>query len=120
MALVGIPISPSFHFVAVMYIIRMVAMNSAWPILQSYSIGQVPEEHRSFTLSATNFCFNVPKGLTPGIAGYIYGFSLELPFFLCAFFYIISTITFFAFFKNKDDKGASCDEEAVKVGPEEE
>jgi MFS family permease len=120
MALVGIPISPSFHFVAVMYIIRMVAMNSAWPILQSYSIGQVPEEHRSFTLSATNFCFNVPKGLTPGIAGYIYGFSLELPFFLCAAFYTISTIMFFTFFKDKDDKGAPSDEKGANAGPEEE
>jgi MFS family permease len=103
-----------------MYIIRMVAMNSAWPILQSYSIGQVPEEHRSFTLSATNFCFNVPKGLTPGIAGYIYGFSLELPFFLCAAFYTISTIMFFTFFKDKDDKGAPSDEKRAIAGPEEE
>jgi MFS family permease len=120
MALVGIPISPSFHFVAVMYIIRMVAMNSAWPILQSYSVGQVPEEHRSFTLSATNFSFNVPKGLTPGIGGYIYGFSLELPFFLCAAFYTASTIMFFTLFKDRDDKEAPFDKEDASVGTEEE
>lgn len=119
-ALVGIPLSPSFHFVAVMYIIRMVAMNSAWPILQAYSVGQVPEEHRSFTLSATNFSFNVPKGLTPGLGGYIYGFSLDLPFFLCAAFYTISTMTFFAFFRNRDDKGAPQDSADVKGTAEEE
>jgi MFS family permease len=105
-ALVGIPLSPSFHFVAVMYVIRMVAMNSAWPILQSYSIGQVPKEHSSFTLSATNFCFNVPKGLTPGIAGFIYEYNLDVPFFICAAFYFVSTMLFFAVFKNRDDKGA--------------
>jgi MFS family permease len=118
-ALVGIPISPSFHFVAVMYVIRMVAMNSAWPILQSYSIGQVPKEHSSFTLSATNFCFNVPKGLTPGIAGYIYEYNLDLPFFICAAFYLISTMLFFLVFKNRDDKGAPLGHEE-DTGAEEE
>jgi len=120
MALVGIPISPSFHFVAVMYIIRMVAMNSAWPILQAYSVSRVPEEHRSLTLSATNFSFNVPKGITPGPGGYIWGFSLELPFFLCAAFYTASTILFFALFKDKDDKGTPSEGESPGGGPEEE
>jgi len=118
-ALVGIPISPSFHFVAVMYVIRMVAMNSAWPILQSYSIGQVPKEHCSFTLSATNFCFNVPKGLTPGIAGYIYEYNLEMPFFICAAFYLISTMLFFFVFKDKDDKGEPLSHENDKGAEEE-
>lgn len=118
-ALLGIPLSPTFHFVAVMYVIRMVAMNAAWPILQSYSIGQVPKEHSSFTLSATNFCFNVPKGLTPGIAGYIYEYNLELPFFICAAFYLVSTILFFLVFKDRDDKGAPFGHEEDK-GPEEE
>ena len=106
-ALIGIPISPSFHFVAMMYIIRMVSMNSAWPILQSYSIGRVPKEHSSFTLSATNFSFNVPKGLTPGIGGYIYEYNLELPFFICAAFYIVATILFFVSFRGSDDLGSS-------------
>jgi hypothetical protein len=110
-ALIGIPISPSFHFVAMMYIIRMVSMNSAWPILQSYSIGQVPKEHSSFTLSATNFSFNVPKGLTPGIGGYIYEYNLELPFFICAGFYIIATILFFFSFRGRDDLGSSKDDD---------
>jgi len=118
-ALLGIPLSPSFHFVAVMYVIRMVSMNAAWPILQSYSIGQVPKEHSSFTLSATNFCFNVPKGLTPGIAGYIYEYNLELPFFICAAFYLISTILFFLVFKDRDDIGAPLGHED-DTGPEEE
>jgi len=103
-ALVGIPISPSFHFVALMFLIRMVIMNSTWPILQSYSLSMVPKEHRSFTLSATNFSFNLPKGITPGIAGYIFAVNLELPFFICAAFYITATIIFFTVFGKQDDK----------------
>lgn len=103
-ALIGIPISPSFHFVALMYLIRMVVMNSTWPILQSFSLGRVPKEHGSFTLSATNFSFNVPKGLSPGIAGFIFEFDLELPFFICAGFYMMATIMFFLAFRRFDDR----------------
>jgi MFS family permease len=111
-ALVGIPLSPSFHFVALMFLIRMVVMNSTWPILQSYSLSRVPREHRSFTLSATNFCFNLPKGIAPGIAGFIYAVNLELPFFICAAFYTVATIVFFMAFRKHDDKvdvAASCE-----------
>jgi MFS family permease len=111
-ALLGIPLSPNFFLVSLMYLIRMVVMNSTWPILSSYSLSQVPSEHRSFTLSATNFSFNVPKGLTPGIAGFIYSFNLELPFFICAAFYTVATIIFYMAFRKRDDK-----EEPMEPGP---
>jgi MFS family permease len=111
-ALVGIPVSPSFYFVALMYLIRMVVMNSTWPILQSYSLSRVPKEHRSLTLSATNFSFNLPKGFTPGISGYIFAVNLDLPFFICAAFYITATVIFFAVFGKQDDTDDRRDEGA--------
>jgi MFS family permease len=103
-ALVAIPISPNFYFVAVAYITRMVLMNSTWPIFQSYSLSQVPAEHRSLTLSATNFSFNVMKAITPLVGGYLFAQSLELPFFITAILYTIATITFYVFFRKKDDR----------------
>ncbi|UCF07427.1 MAG: MFS transporter [Thermoplasmata archaeon] len=103
-ALVAIPISPNFYFVAVAYITRMVLMNSTWPIFQSYSLSQVPKEHRSLTLSATDFSFNVMKAITPLAGGFLFAQSLELPFFITALLYTIATITFFLFFRKRDDR----------------
>jgi MFS family permease len=104
MALIAIPVSGNFYIVAAMYTTRMVLMNASWPILSSYSINVVGEEHGSTCLSATRFSFDGLKGLTPGIAGFIYEWDLELPFFICAAFYAVATVIFFGTFRNKDDK----------------
>lgn len=103
-ALLAIPTSPSFHLVAVAYMIRMVLMNSTWPLFQSYSLSQMPREHRSLTISTTSFSFNSMKAVTPLAAGFIYSTNLELPFLICASFYIVATILFYLFFRRKDDK----------------
>ncbi len=103
LALIAIPISQSFWMVAVMYTIRMALMNSTWPILQSYSMGQVPKDHRSFTVSATSFSFDGPKAISPGAAGYMYDQNLDSPFFYCAVFYSLATLAFFKFFGRRDD-----------------
>jgi MFS family permease len=103
-ALVAIPVSPTFFFVAIAYITRMVLMNSTWPIFQSYSLSHVPAEHRSLTLSSTNFSFNSMKAITPLVAGYLFEISLEIPFFITAVLYIIGTVSFYIFFKGRDDR----------------
>jgi MFS family permease len=110
-ALLAIPISPSFYFVAVAYITRMVLMNSTWPIFQSYSLSQVPKEHRSLTLSATNFSFNVTKAITPLVGGYLFAQSLGLPFFITAILYAIATLTFYFLFRKRDDRETLPDED---------
>jgi MFS family permease len=106
-ALIAIPVSPNFFFVSMAYITRMVLMNSTWPIFQSYSLTQVPKEHRSFTLSSTNFSFNGARSITPIIAGYLFAWSLELPFFLTAILYTIATTSFYYFFRKRDDRISS-------------
>jgi len=66
----------------------------------------VPKEHRSLTISSTNFSFNGTRAITPIIAGYLFEWSLEVPFFLTAILYAIATITFYSFFKKSDDRRA--------------
>lgn len=103
-ALIAIPLAPTFQLVAIMYLVRMVLMNAGGPILQAYSVGMVPEEHRSLTLSSTGFVFSGLNSISPGIAGYIYERNINLPFFMCAILYTIATIIFFVYFRRKDDK----------------
>jgi hypothetical protein len=104
-SLLAIPVSPTFFFVAIAYITRMVLMNSTWPIFQSYSLGHVPPQHHSLTLSSIQFSFNSMKAITPLIAGYLFEISLEIPFFITAALYIVGTISFYIFFRGRDDKG---------------
>ncbi len=104
MALLAIPVSPNFLFVSAAYITRMVLMNMTWPIFQSYSLSQMPNEHKSFTLSSTSFSFNALRAITPFIAGYLYQQNLELPFLITAVVYAIATLGFYIFFRRKDDK----------------
>lgn len=103
MALVAIPASPNFIFVSIAYITRMVLMNMTWPIYQSYSLSQVPDEHRSFTISSTNFSFNGLRAVTPFIAGFLFEISLEVPFLITAVLYTIATTSFYLFFRGKED-----------------
>jgi MFS family permease len=103
-ALIAIPVSSNFFFVSAAYVTRMVLMNSTWPIFQSYSLSQMPPEHRSLTISSTDFSFNSMKAITPLIAGYLFEISLELPFLITAVLYIIATISFFSFFRKADDR----------------
>jgi MFS family permease len=79
-------------------------MNMTWPVFQSYSINQMPKEHRNFTISSTNFSFNGTKALTPLVAGYLFDLSLQIPFFITAGLYIVGTAAFYIFFKKKDDR----------------
>jgi MFS family permease len=113
-ALLAIPVSPTFFFVSIAYITRMVLMNSTWPIFSSYSLNQIPEQHRSFTLTSTNFSFNSMKAITPLIAGYLFNISLNLPFFITAVLYIIGTTSFYLFFRRKDDRKNESDISANK------
>jgi MFS family permease len=102
-ALLGIPASPNFVLVTIPYITRMVLMNMTWPVFQSYSISQMPKEHRNFTISSTNFSFNGTKALTPLIAGYLFEWSLQVPFLITAGLYIVGSAAFYIFFIKKDD-----------------
>ncbi|UCE37871.1 MAG: MFS transporter [Thermoplasmata archaeon] len=102
-ALLGIPVSPNFLFVTIPYMTRMILMNMTWPVSQSYSLSQMPDEHRSFTLSSVNFSFNGTRALTPLIAGYLFEMNLQLPFFITAGLYVVGTAAFYIFFRKKDD-----------------
>lgn len=103
-ALLGIPASPNFALVTIPYITRMVLMNMTWPVFQSYSLSQMPQEHRNFTISSINFSFNGTKALTPLIAGYLFDWSLQIPFLITAGLYIVGTAAFHLFFRKKDDR----------------
>lgn len=103
-ALLAIPASPIFTFAAVAHIARMVLMNSTWPIFNSYALSHVPKEHRSLTLSSTSFAFNSMRALTPLAAGYIFDISLALPFMITAVLYTIAIISFYLFFRRRDDR----------------
>ncbi len=103
-ALIMMPLSTSFYMLAAMYVMRMVLMNSTWPILQSFTLGLVPNEHRNLALGSLNFSFNLPKGISPAYAGYMFERDLDQPFFICAILYAWATIFFFLFFRRKDDR----------------
>jgi MFS family permease len=103
-ALLAIPASPIFTLAATAHVIRMVFMNSTWPIFNSYALGHVPKEHSSLTLSATGFSFNSMRALTPLIAGFIFNISLALPFMITAVLCTIAIIAFYLFFRRRDDK----------------
>jgi MFS family permease len=104
-ALLAIPASPIFTLAAMAHITRMVLMNSTWPIFNSYTLGHVPKEHTSLTLSSTSFSFNSMRAITPLAAGYLFGISLALPFLIAAVFYTIAVIAFYVLFIGKEEKG---------------
>lgn len=103
LALIAIPLSGNFYITAIMYTARMVLMNSSWPIWSAYAINKAGERYGATTMSTTQTCFNGLRSFTPAIAGYIYIMSWDLPFFICAAFYMAAASVTFAFFWDQDD-----------------
>lgn len=103
LVLICIPLSPTLLILTTMYIVRMILMNLAGPIYNSYAVNIVPREYKSLTLSATSFTFSLFNAISPVAAGYIYESNINLPYYICASLYISGSLIFFVYFRRRKE-----------------
>lgn len=88
----GLPIFTS------LYIFRTLMMNVSNPIQTSFELSLIAEEHRPFMSSLVSFSWTGLNSISTLIGGFLIMYSLNLPFFVTASFYLTSSVLYIIFF----------------------
>ncbi len=77
------PIFGSFYIAAVLFILRSVAINISWPILQSYMMGIVVEKERAAATGIATTAWGFANSIGTLVGGALLGVGfLSIPFFV--------------------------------------
>lgn len=103
--LLMIALIPNLTLVAIFYIVRQVLMNIASPIYTTFVMEAVPDKDKGTISGYITFIRGLGWAISSSYSGILmknYGYNF--PFFICFVFYLISTITFFSFFRGSEKK----------------
>lgn len=103
--LLMIALIPNLKLVAIFYIVRQVLMNIASPIYTTFVMEAVPDKDKGTISGYIVFIWGLGWAISSSYSGILmknYGYNF--PFFICFVFYLISTITFFSFFRGSEKK----------------
>lgn len=99
--LILLPLANSFYLASLIFILRNTFMNMTGPIFSSFVLNLIPYDERARGQSLINLIDSIPRSFGPFIGGYLFYLgNLNLPFFITAVLYTISTIGFYLFFKD--------------------
>ncbi len=96
-----IPMTSSFLFMELAYILRTGLMNMSSPIWTSYTMGLVPKTERASVSGITAMAWNGANAAGVAISGILMETYLDLPFHVGALFYAVSTILFWTYFRKR-------------------
>ncbi len=92
--------SMGLYFFSALYFFRTILMNVTGPVQSSFELTMIPEEFRPFMSSLVSLSWIGMNSISVYFGGIIMNYSLNLPFYICASFYVTSSILYYIFFKN--------------------
>ncbi len=95
--------SIAFELFLALYVVRTILMNMSGPVSSAFTMSRVSADNRALTTSVTTVSWIGTHAVGSFIGGYIMGISLDLPFYICAAFYGLATVTYYIFFRKMDD-----------------
>lgn len=99
--LIIMPFLASYIFAGILFVLRNALMNMSSPIMNAFTMSFIPEEERAKGSAIINTFDAIPRSIGPSIGGYFFDLGmLDVPFFITATLYSISTILFFRMFRN--------------------
>ena len=99
--LVSIPLSPNYLSAGVLMVARSTLANMAGPITNSFTMSLIHPEERATASSIIQLFDSVPRAYAPTISGYLFSLGMiDLPFYITALFYVVSSSLFYLFFRN--------------------
>jgi len=94
------PLSPFYLTASLVYTIRAFLMNMSSPLQQSMIMGLVAEDERGAASGISAALWRLPNALSSIIGAWLMGIGLlAAPFFLATFFYSVSILLFWYFFR---------------------
>jgi len=95
--------SLAFELFLALYVVRTILMNMSGPVSNAFTMSRVSPGNRALTTSVITVSWIGTHAVGSFIGGYIIGISLDLPFYICAAFYGLATVTYYIFFRKMDD-----------------
>lgn len=95
--------SLAFELFLALYVVRTILMNMSGPVSNAFTMSRVSPGNRALTTSVITVSWIGTHAVGSFIGGYIIGISLDLPFYICAAFYGLATLTYYLFFRKMDD-----------------
>jgi len=97
--LILIPFLSNYILAGIFYIIRNALMNMSSPIMNAFTMSLIPEEERAKGSAIIQTFDAIPRSIGPTIGGYFFDVGLlDVPFFITATLYFISTMLFYKMF----------------------
>jgi len=91
--------SMGLYFFSALYFFRTILMNVIGPVQSSFELTMIPEEFRPFMSSLVSLSWIGMNSISVYFGGIIMNYSLNLPFYICAIFYVTSSILYYIFLK---------------------
>ncbi len=105
-ALLAMPLSGSIYFFIFLFFLRMSLMMMGSPISTSFMMSQVKPAERATVQSFSALGWSLTWSLSQSASGYVWqnDYTSNLPYYICAFFYLAHLIIFLFFFARYEDK----------------
>ncbi|MDG6932768.1 MAG: hypothetical protein JRN00_07170 [Nitrososphaerota archaeon] len=103
--MIAMPLAGVFGFMALpifsaFYFFRTVIMNAISPVQSSFELSLLKEQHRPLASSLETLAWNAANAGTVILGAMVMRYSLDLPFYICAAFYISASLLYYRFFRN--------------------
>ena len=83
--------------------LRSIFMQMSSPLVTSYAMEQIPPALRARAQAIDNMCWYIGWAVSAALSGQVMErFGFEWPYYLTAFFYGVSAITFWAYFRSRE------------------
>ena len=100
-ALVAIPLSPTYLVASVAYVLRGALNSMAMPVRQSYTLGVIDEEARATSQGVSGIARRASTVAAPTLTGYLMEYiSISLPLYLSGAFLAANAALYWVFFHN--------------------
>jgi MFS family permease len=90
----ALPLFSTFYF------FRTVIMNAISPVQSSFELSLLKEQYRPIASSLETLAWNAANSGTVVLGAIVMKYSLNLPFYICAAFYISASVLYYRFFRH--------------------
>ncbi len=98
--MLGLVLTHSAASAGAVYIVRASLMNMSAPLLDSYLMGIVEPDQRSFASAVNSLVWRIPNSVSTVIGGLLMASgNLDLPIFVATTFYVVAIFLFYTMFR---------------------
>ncbi len=99
--MLSLVLTPTAASAAIVYVVRSSLMNMSVPLADSFLMGIVPQDQRSFASAVNSLVWRLPNSASTIVGGVLMDTGhLDLPIFLATSFYVVAISFFFTKFND--------------------